>query len=98
LGFNLSPQDAKGGTAAAPEGFFFVFQQHPTGPRFGLEASAAGTVSQWGGAARPPPPRRGRRPSPHPASPRVGSPAPPPAPPPPASPGPDRAVPAKPAA
>ncbi len=47
LGFNLSPQDAKGGTAAAPEGFFFVFQQHPTGPRFGLEPSAAGPVTQW---------------------------------------------------
>ena len=47
VGFNLSPQDAKGGTAAAPEGFFFVFEQHPTGPRFGLEPSATGTVSQW---------------------------------------------------
>ena len=46
-GFNLSPQDAKGGTAAAPEGFFFVFEQHPTGPRFGLEPSATATVSQW---------------------------------------------------
>jgi hypothetical protein len=47
VGFNLSPQDAKGGTAAAPEGFFFVFEQHPTGPRFGLEPSATGTVTQW---------------------------------------------------
>jgi hypothetical protein len=47
IGFNLSPLDAVGGPAtAAPEGFFFVFQQHPTGPRFGLEPSA-GTVSQW---------------------------------------------------
>jgi hypothetical protein len=47
LGFNLSAADAKGGTAAAPEGFFFVFEQHPTGPRFGLEPSAAGPVTQW---------------------------------------------------
>jgi hypothetical protein len=47
VGFNLSPQDAKGGTAAAPQGFFFVFQQHPTGPRFGLEPSATGSVTQW---------------------------------------------------
>jgi hypothetical protein len=47
IGFNLSPADAQGGTTAAPEGFFFVFQQHPSGPRFGLEPSAAGTVTQW---------------------------------------------------
>ncbi len=47
VGFNLSPQDAKGGTAAAPQGFFFVFQQHPSGPRFGLEPSASGTVTHW---------------------------------------------------
>lgn len=47
LGFNLSPQDAKGGTPEAPYGFFFVFQQHPTAPRFGLEPAANGTVSQW---------------------------------------------------
>jgi hypothetical protein len=68
LGFNLSPQDAKGGTAASPEGFFFVFQQHPTGPRFGLEPAAADTVSQWADlawtnfgapAAAPPTPRSG---------------------------------------
>jgi hypothetical protein len=47
LGFNLSAADVKGGTAAAPEGWFFVFQQHPTGPRFGLEPSAAGPVTRW---------------------------------------------------
>lgn len=46
LGFNLSPEDARGGTASAPNGFFFVFQQHPTGPRFGLEPSS-GSVSSW---------------------------------------------------
>ena len=47
IGFNLSRQDARGGTLAAPQGFFFVFQQHPTGPRFGLEPSASQTVTQW---------------------------------------------------
>jgi hypothetical protein len=46
IGFNLSPADAEG-SPAAPEGFFFVFQQHPSGPRFGLEPSAPGTVAQW---------------------------------------------------
>ena len=37
LGFNLSLDDARGGTPAAPEGFFFVFQEQPSEPRFGLE-------------------------------------------------------------
>jgi hypothetical protein len=52
-GFNLSPADAQGGTTASPEGFFFVFQQHPSGPRFGLEPSSfseagtVATVTQW---------------------------------------------------
>jgi hypothetical protein len=47
VGFNLSPQDAKGGTAAAPQGFFFVFQQQPSEPRFGLEPTATATVTHW---------------------------------------------------
>jgi hypothetical protein len=47
FGFNLSPADAKGGTADAPNGYFIVFQQHPEGPRFGLEPSADGSVTQW---------------------------------------------------
>jgi hypothetical protein len=47
VGFNLSPQDAAGGTAAAPQGFFFVFQQQPSEPRFGLEPTAATTVTHW---------------------------------------------------
>ena len=37
LGFNLSLDDARGGTPTAPEGFFFVFQEQPSEPRFGLE-------------------------------------------------------------
>ena len=48
LGFNLSVADAYGGTAASPEGFFFVFQQQPSEPRFGLEPSeAAPTTTHW---------------------------------------------------
>jgi hypothetical protein len=47
IGFNLSPEDAKGGTMASPDGFFFVFQQHPTEPRFGLEPSSTGVVQHW---------------------------------------------------
>ena len=37
LGFNLSLADARGGTPQSPEGFFFVFQEQPSEPRFGLE-------------------------------------------------------------
>jgi hypothetical protein len=37
LGFNLSQADAYGGTTASPDGFFFVFQEQPSEPRFGLE-------------------------------------------------------------
>src|SRR5260370_16025774 len=37
LGFNLTAADALGGTASSPDGFFFVFQELPSEPRFGLE-------------------------------------------------------------
>jgi hypothetical protein len=47
FGFNLSVDDARGGTAAAPLGFFFGFQEQPTEPRFGLEPDTAGTVLRW---------------------------------------------------
>ena len=48
LGFNLSVADAYGGTAASPEGFFFVFQQQPSEPRFGLEPfETAPTTTHW---------------------------------------------------
>jgi hypothetical protein len=47
LGFNLSVDDARGGTAAAPLGYFFVFQQQPTEPRFGLEPQSSDPVTQW---------------------------------------------------
>jgi hypothetical protein len=48
LGFNLSLDDARGGTPTAPEGFFFVFQEQPSEPRFGLEPTEAGNpTTDW---------------------------------------------------
>ncbi len=48
LGFNLSLDDARGGTAQSPEGFFFVFQQQPSEPRFGLEPVEDATpITHW---------------------------------------------------
>ncbi|HEY7402702.1 MAG TPA: hypothetical protein VIB39_04225 [Candidatus Angelobacter sp.] len=47
LGFNLSVDDARGGTAASPNGFFFVFQEQPSEPRFGLEPNSDGEVNDW---------------------------------------------------
>jgi hypothetical protein len=47
LGFNLSAADARGGTAASPLGYFFVFQEQPTEPRFGLEPQSSDPVTQW---------------------------------------------------
>ena len=48
LGFNLSEADAHGGTTASPEGFFFVFQEQPSEPRFGLEPTPDVTpVPHW---------------------------------------------------
>jgi hypothetical protein len=37
LGFNLTAAEARGGTPDSPYGFFFVFQEQPSEPRFGLE-------------------------------------------------------------
>jgi len=48
LGFNLSVDDARGGTDRAPNGFFFVFQQPPSDTRFGLEPTeTAGPTTSW---------------------------------------------------
>lgn len=48
LGFNLSLDDARGGTPQSPEGFFFVFQQQPSEPRFGLEPNEDATpIAHW---------------------------------------------------
>jgi hypothetical protein len=48
LGFNLGAPDARGGTPQSPEGFFVVFQQQPSEPRFGLEPTAQkDTVTHW---------------------------------------------------
>jgi hypothetical protein len=48
LGFNLTAADARGGTTASPEGYFFVFQEQPSEPRFGLEPTApTDPVTEW---------------------------------------------------
>ncbi len=52
FGFNLSVDDARGGTDNSPEGFFFVFQEQPSEPRFGLEpnepnAPGEPNVTHW---------------------------------------------------
>src|SRR6266849_5165911 len=48
LGFNLSLDDARGGTLQSREGFFFVFQQQPSEPRFGLEPNEDATpITHW---------------------------------------------------
>jgi hypothetical protein len=48
FGFNITAEDARGGTAAAPHGYFFGFQQIPTETRFGLEPVAAEpTIGDW---------------------------------------------------
>lgn len=49
LGFNLSVDDARGGTAASPQGFFFVFQEQPCEPRFGLEPTEdqSPSIQHW---------------------------------------------------
>ncbi len=48
LGFNLSREDAEGGTPQSPHGFFFVFQQQPSEPRFGLEpVEDSNPITHW---------------------------------------------------
>lgn len=48
IGFNLSVADARGGTVASPDGFFFVFQEQPSEPRFGLEPTPdSSPVQDW---------------------------------------------------
>jgi hypothetical protein len=48
LGFNVTAEDARGGTANAPDGFFFVFQEQPSEPRFGLEPTPdVSPVPHW---------------------------------------------------
>jgi IPT/TIG domain len=49
FGFPLTVEEALGGpnSAYAPNGVFFVFQQLPGEPRFGLESSPVSPVEQW---------------------------------------------------
>ena len=47
LAFNLSEASARGSTASSGEpGWFFVFQQQPTEPRFGLDEASGHVVSK----------------------------------------------------
>jgi hypothetical protein len=48
FGFNLSVDDARGGTQNSKEGFFFVFQEQPSEPRFGLEPNEdESPIAHW---------------------------------------------------
>ena len=48
IGFPLTRDEAKGShDAGQPQGYFFLFQQQPTEPRFGLEPTPAVAVSDW---------------------------------------------------
>lgn len=51
LGFDLTASEARGGRRdrQEPAGWFFVFQQQPTEPRFGLEPGLpiGGAVTEW---------------------------------------------------
>jgi hypothetical protein len=40
VGFDLSENEALGKTASAPDGWYFVIQQQPTEPRFGLDIAS----------------------------------------------------------
>jgi hypothetical protein len=48
LGFNITAADARGGTTNSPDGYFFVFQEQPSEPRFGLEPTPdSSPVPHW---------------------------------------------------
>jgi hypothetical protein len=48
LGFNLTTQDACNGSPNYPLGVYFVFQQPPSEPRFGLEpVETSGNTTKW---------------------------------------------------
>ena len=55
LGFNLGLDDARGGTASSPDGFFFVFQEQPSEPRFGLEPTERANPTVRNGPTSPGP-------------------------------------------
>ncbi len=46
FGFNLTKEEARG-NQQYPHGWFFVFQEHPSEPRFGLEPEAKASVKEW---------------------------------------------------
>lgn len=50
FGFDLTVEDAKGGTGASPgddPGWFFVIKERPGEPRFGLDGEQAPTLQVW---------------------------------------------------
>lgn len=46
LGFDLTEKEARG-SEDGDQGWFFVIQEQPTEPRFGLETSGSGNVTSW---------------------------------------------------
>jgi hypothetical protein len=48
-GFDLDPGEAVGGDPPGPPGWYVVLAEHPTNPRFGLEATAADTLEKLPG-------------------------------------------------
>jgi hypothetical protein len=52
FGFDLTAEEAKGGTAANP-GWFFVIKERPGEPRFGLDISRSGPIQTFNDLAWP---------------------------------------------
>jgi hypothetical protein len=56
LGFDLTGEEAKGGTGELPTddpGWFFVIKERPGDPRFGLDVERTGSLSVWNDLAWP---------------------------------------------
>ena len=54
LGFDLTEQDARGGTTPAEDpGWFFVIKERPGEPRFGLDVASAEALEVWNDLAWP---------------------------------------------
>ncbi len=56
LGFDLTEQEARGGTGAPGDedpGWFFVIKERPGDPRFGLDVERDGTLEVWNDLAWP---------------------------------------------
>ncbi|WP_283138992.1 hypothetical protein [Rhizohabitans arisaemae] len=56
LGFDLTEEEARGGTGQNPAddpGWFFVIKERPGEPRFGLDAASSGPLQVWNDLAWP---------------------------------------------